>query len=319
MSERKVLNKYYPPDFDPNKVPRNKVKKNYTFTIRTMAPFHMKCLTCGEYIYKGRKFNSRHENVPDENYLGLRISRFYIKCPRCAAEIVYKTDIENQDYKMEAGATRCFENLLNARRKEVLEAQREQEELEKNPMKMVEMKAKSTLMEEEIQGSLKDLEELRTRQRASEAILHGEKIKDIEEDELQEEENEFIRQQQEQISIKKSSFDKDLNFKLVKPIKIFNQSQISSSKSTDKLRTKLLKNIKIKKKNVTNEKTSKISNPLSALAAYSSDESNGDSSDGSNTKSSNKTKPESSKRQIDQTNADEIEEKPSKITKTELI
>ena len=91
MSERKVLNKYYPPDFDPSKVPKSKVKRNATFEIRLMAPCNMRCTTCGEYIYKvmkmifpakynlypsqGRKFNARKEDVDDMNYLGLRIYR----------------------------------------------------------------------------------------------------------------------------------------------------------------------------------------------------------------------------------------------------
>lgn len=54
MSERKVLNKYYPPDYDPSKVPKSKVKRNATFEIRLMAPCNMRCTTCGEYIYKVR-------------------------------------------------------------------------------------------------------------------------------------------------------------------------------------------------------------------------------------------------------------------------
>lgn len=39
----------------------------------------LRCKTCGEYIYKGKKFNARKEDVDNENYLGIRIYRFYIK------------------------------------------------------------------------------------------------------------------------------------------------------------------------------------------------------------------------------------------------
>lgn len=42
MSERKVLNKYYPPDFDPSKIPRAKLAKNRQYVVRIMAPFNMK-------------------------------------------------------------------------------------------------------------------------------------------------------------------------------------------------------------------------------------------------------------------------------------
>lgn len=38
-----------------------------------------RCKTCGEYIYKGKKFNARKEDVDNESYLGIRIYRFYIK------------------------------------------------------------------------------------------------------------------------------------------------------------------------------------------------------------------------------------------------
>lgn len=44
-----------------------------------MAPFNMRCKTCGEYIYKGKKFNARKEDVENQDYLGIRIYRFYIK------------------------------------------------------------------------------------------------------------------------------------------------------------------------------------------------------------------------------------------------
>lgn len=45
----------------------------------TYAQNDFRCKTCGEYIYKGKKFNARKEDVEGEDYLGIRIYRFYIK------------------------------------------------------------------------------------------------------------------------------------------------------------------------------------------------------------------------------------------------
>ena len=36
-----VLNKYFPPDFDPSLIPRRKVPKNSQQVVRLMAPFSM--------------------------------------------------------------------------------------------------------------------------------------------------------------------------------------------------------------------------------------------------------------------------------------
>lgn len=57
-----------------------------------------RCKTCGEYIYKGKKFNARKETVQNELYLGLPIFRFYIKCTRCLAEITFKVGILSLDF-----------------------------------------------------------------------------------------------------------------------------------------------------------------------------------------------------------------------------
>ncbi|KAJ8442233.1 hypothetical protein Cgig2_005173 [Carnegiea gigantea] len=51
MGERKVLNKYYPPDFDPAKIFRRKQAKNHY----------------GNYMYKGTKFNCRKEDTDYKN------------------------------------------------------------------------------------------------------------------------------------------------------------------------------------------------------------------------------------------------------------
>ena len=59
MAERKALVHYFPPDFDPAKIPRRKLGADRQIEVRLMAPFSMRCNTCGEYIYKGKKFNAR--------------------------------------------------------------------------------------------------------------------------------------------------------------------------------------------------------------------------------------------------------------------
>ena len=72
MGERKVLNKYIPPDFDPSIIP--KLKRDYTklVEVRMMLPFSLRCSTCNEYMYKGKKFNSKKENVVGDDYMGIR-------------------------------------------------------------------------------------------------------------------------------------------------------------------------------------------------------------------------------------------------------
>lgn len=164
MSERKVLNKYYPPDFDPSKIPKLKLPKDRQYVVRLMAPFNMRCKTCGEYIYKGKKFNARKETVQNELYMGLPIFRFYIKCTRCLAEITFKTDPENTDYAMEHGATRNFqaEKLIEEEEKRI-QQEREDEELN-NPMKVLENRTKDSKMEMEVLENLQELKELNQRQ-----------------------------------------------------------------------------------------------------------------------------------------------------------
>ncbi|XP_019368942.1 PREDICTED: coiled-coil domain-containing protein 94 [Gavialis gangeticus] len=164
MSERKVLNKYYPPDFDPSKIPKLKLPKDRQYVVRLMAPFNMRCKTCGEYIYKGKKFNARKETVQNEMYLGLPIFRFYIKCTRCLAEITFKTDPENTDYTMEHGATRNFqaEKLLEEEEKR-MQKERDEEELN-NPMKVLENRTKDSKLEMEVLENLQELKELNQRQ-----------------------------------------------------------------------------------------------------------------------------------------------------------
>lgn len=163
MSERKVLNKYYPPDFDPSKIPRVKGSKNRQFTVRLMAPCNMKCYTCGEYIAKGKKFNARKEDVENQSYLGIRIYRFYIKCPGCISEISFRTDPETTDYIIEAGAHRNFQALKLAEDQAAREAQDVQDEIDSNPMLLLENRTQQSQYEMDLLESLEDLREMNDR------------------------------------------------------------------------------------------------------------------------------------------------------------
>ncbi|KAI0913349.1 DUF572-domain-containing protein [Ustulina deusta] len=165
MSERKVLTKYYPPDFDPSAIQR--VRKPKTTgpkvqTVRLMAPFSMKCLQCGEYIYRGRKFNARKETPVDEKYLGIQIFRFYIKCTRCSGEICFKTDPRNNDYACERGAKRSTEPWRVGREETDEERLDRLEKEEEERDAMVELEAKTVDAKREM-AVADALDEIRTR------------------------------------------------------------------------------------------------------------------------------------------------------------
>lgn len=164
MSERKVINKYYPPDFDPSKVvkKRKKVRTGNAAlpTVRLMTPFSLKCSSCGEYISKSRKFNAKKETT-DQTYLGMKIIRFHIKCTRCAGEIIFRTDHKSADYVVESGAKRNYENpatsehqLKNETLDETL-ARLEKEEKEERAELMKKDQKRTTV--EELEEKLNDI------------------------------------------------------------------------------------------------------------------------------------------------------------------
>ncbi|KAF5376560.1 hypothetical protein D9757_008274 [Collybiopsis confluens] len=157
MSERKVLNKYFPPDFDPDLIPRRKQPRNSQQVVRLMAPFSMRCNTCGEYIYKGKKFNARKETVDGEDYYGIKIFRFYIKCTLCSAEITFKTDPKNTDYTAEHGASRNFEPWREEQAEEEVDRLAKLEEEENNPMKALENRTTDSKREMDILDALQDI------------------------------------------------------------------------------------------------------------------------------------------------------------------
>lgn len=160
MAERKVLNKYLPPDFDPSKVPKGRKSELGRCDIRMMLPMNVQCLKCGEFMYKGTKFNSKKEDVLGESYLGMKIFRFIMKCTRCNSLFSIKTDPKNADYEVEYGASRNFEPWREDR--ETLEKAKEEKEkvAEMDTMKSLELRTEDSLRQME---EMDRLEQLRNR------------------------------------------------------------------------------------------------------------------------------------------------------------
>jgi hypothetical protein len=148
--------RYFPPDFDPADLPKGQRGQDNAMKVRMMLPMTVRCQTCGEFMYKGTKFNCKKEDVVGETYLGLQIFRFYMRCRKCSAEITYLTDPQNKDYKMEHGATRNFEQWKQVQTiEEALKSRREEEDEDK--VKRLENKTADAKREMDMMGVLDDM------------------------------------------------------------------------------------------------------------------------------------------------------------------
>ena len=140
MSERKVQNKYVDPYFNQDYLVKVKKPKERQDNVRMMLPFSFKCDTCGNYFRTGTKINMRKETVENQDYLGIPIYRFYLKCLLCYTEMSMTTDPKNHDYRLEHGGTRMYESWKDARAaEEMLKKIRENEE-EGDNIKLLEYK-----------------------------------------------------------------------------------------------------------------------------------------------------------------------------------
>ena len=159
MGERKVLNKYYPPDFDPSKIPRIRRPKDQQIKSRVMIPFTAQCTNCGDFMYRGKKFNAKKEDTGRE-YLNITIWRFHLRCPSCAQAVTFLTDPENNGYIAERGAERTFEPWTEKQTEKEEFDKKVVEEEEGDAMKALENRTMASKREMDQQDQLEQLKEL---------------------------------------------------------------------------------------------------------------------------------------------------------------
>lgn len=204
MSERKVINKYYPPDYNPLEVEKQvrklskklKTMNNSSIPIRLVTPFSIRCLKCKEFIPKRRKFNGK-KILLAEKYLGeTKIHRLSFKCPCCNNLITYRTGPGNPEYIMEGGGVRNYlnkdEQYSNETLNETLERlerekEQKQSEFEEKEDKIHQLEQKLIKIQKDQQNT-EELEEIQRlnilKMKNMDVISKNKELKQKEEDDL---------------------------------------------------------------------------------------------------------------------------------------
>ncbi|MBN3278399.1 CC130 protein, partial [Polyodon spathula] len=146
MGERKGVNKYYPPDFDPAKHGSlNGYRKSHPLRerarklsqgiliIRFEMPYNIWCDGCKNHIGMGVRYNAEKKKVG--NYYTTPIYRFRMKCHLCVNYIEMQTDPASCDYVIVSGARRKEERWDMKDNEQILTTEHsEKEKLETDPM-----------------------------------------------------------------------------------------------------------------------------------------------------------------------------------------
>ncbi|KAL4648557.1 coiled-coil domain-containing protein 130 [Arapaima gigas] len=173
MGERKGVNKYYPPDFDPakhgslngywNTHPlRERARKlsQGILIIRFEMPYNIWCDGCKNHIGMGVRYNAEKKKVG--NYYTTPIYRFRMKCHLCVNYIEMQTDPATCDYVIVSGAQRKEERWDMADNEQILTTEHsEKEKLETDPMYKLDHGGKD---KDKLRAAIPTLSELQERQ-----------------------------------------------------------------------------------------------------------------------------------------------------------
>ncbi|XP_036421118.1 coiled-coil domain-containing protein 130 homolog [Colossoma macropomum] len=173
MGERKGVNKYYPPDFDPakhgsingywNTHPlRERARKlsQGILIIRFEMPYNIWCDGCKNHIGMGVRYNAEKKKVG--NYYTTPIYRFRMKCHLCVNYIEMQTDPATCDYVIVSGARRKEERWDMADNEQILTTEHsEKEKLETDAMYKLDHGGKD---KEKLRAAIPSLSELQDHQ-----------------------------------------------------------------------------------------------------------------------------------------------------------
>lgn len=127
MAERRVVNKYYPPDYDPKLGSLNKyrghrplgsrekgIERDGTLVVRFALPLGVWCAGCNTLVAKGTRFNAKKKLSGE--YLGIKKYTFSVKCPNCrATDIGLETNLEALGYRvLYGGRPQALSRKVNA-------------------------------------------------------------------------------------------------------------------------------------------------------------------------------------------------------------
>ncbi|GFN80166.1 coiled-coil domain-containing protein 130-like protein [Plakobranchus ocellatus] len=172
MAERKAVNKYYPPDWDPRKGSVNKrvgqhplrdrAKKlsQGILVIRFELPYNIWCGGCGIHIGMGVRYNAEKSKVG--NYYSTPIYKFRMKCHLCDNYFEIQTDPKNHDYVILSGARRKEQRWDPVANGQIMpEDKATQKKLATDPMYKLEHGSDDHQKGKEQVSSLAELEETR--------------------------------------------------------------------------------------------------------------------------------------------------------------
>ncbi|KAF0986069.1 hypothetical protein HZS_5100, partial [Henneguya salminicola] len=169
MSERKAVNKYYPPEWRPEMGSINKFRKSHplrerakdakdgVFTIRFEMPYNIWCNGCNNHIGMGVRYNAQKVSIG--NYFTTRMFKFRMKCYLCNNHFEIRTDPQNNDYVILSGARRKEERWDAAESGAVqLMDHRDKNKLETNAMFRLEHTSMDKAKAANLEPTLKNLE-----------------------------------------------------------------------------------------------------------------------------------------------------------------